>query len=141
MDGISGSETIVRSHSLTADGDGEHTEIARAVGEENTVEYGFHIASDQSRPGELSSVATYTVPGTVMPVREGFYTRDAIIRGIMSEEEKLVAARRANDDRARLSEREARNAILTYARMLESLLLCDGAQLLCIEQIVWEARG
>ena len=141
MDDIFSSETIVRSHSLTADGDGEPAEIARAVGEENTVEYGFYMASDQSRLGELASVATYTVPGTVMPVREGFYTRDAIIRGIMSEEEKLVAARRANDDHARLSEREARNAMLTYARMLESLLLCENAQFICIEQIVWEATG
>ena len=113
----------------------------RAVGEENTVSYGFQIASDQSRPNELVSVATYTVPGTVMPVQEGFYTRDMIVRGIAAEDEKLAAALRANDDPARRFEREARNAMLTYARMLELFLLYDGAQLLCIEQIVWEARS
>jgi hypothetical protein len=141
MDDIFGSETIARRHSLTADRDGESADIVRAVGEETTVSYGFQIASDQSRPNELVSVATYTVPGTVMPVQEGFYTQDMIIRGIVAEEEKLAAALRANDGPARLSEREARNAMLTYVRMLESFLLCDGAQLLCIEQIVWEARS
>ena len=141
MDDIFRSETIVRSHSLIADGDGERTDIVRAVDEENTVSYGFQIASDQSRPNELVSVATYTVPGTVMPVQEGFYTRGMIVRGIEVEEEKLAAALRANDGTARRFEREARNAMLTYVRMLESLLLCDGAQFICIEQIVWEATG